>query len=257
MLLAVDAGNTNTVFAIYEGETQRGLWRAATDARRTADEHYVWLAQLMAVEGVARADIDAAIISTVVPASLFNLTRLCQRYFDVEALVVGEPGVDLGIKVMLDNPAEVGADRLVNAVAAKEAYGGPLILIDFGTATTFDVIDRDGDYVGGVIAPGANLSMEALHMAAAKLPLVAVRQPQQVVGRSTVQAMQSGIFYGYVSLIEGLVDRIRKERDEPDLRTIATGRLAPLFYGATDAIQAVDRDLTLRGLLQIYERNSI
>lgn len=256
MLLAIDAGNTNTVFAIYDGETRRGLWRAATDARRTADEHFVWLAQLMSVVGVERAEIDAAIISTVVPASLFNLTRLCARYFDVEAIVVGDPGVDLGIQVMLDNPGEVGADRLVNAVAAKSAYGGPLILIDFGTATTFDVIDRDGDYVGGIIAPGANLSMEALHMAAAKLPLIAVRQPQRVVGRSTVQAMQSGIFYGYVSLIEGLVGRIRAEREEPDLRAVATGGLAPLFYGATEAIHSVDRDLTLRGLLEIYERNA-
>jgi len=256
MLLAIDAGNTNTVFAVYDGDVQRGIWRAATDTRRTADEHFVWLAQLMGVEGVERDQIDAAIISTVVPASLFNLTRLCQRYFDVDAIVVGDPGVDLGIRVMLDNPAEVGADRLVNAVAAKSAYGGPLILIDFGTATTFDVIDGEGDYVGGIIAPGANLSMEALHMAAAKLPLVAVRQPQQVVGRSTVQAMQSGIFYGYVSLIEGLVGRIRSEREEPDLRAIATGGLAPLFYGATDSIHAVDRDLTLRGLLEIYERNA-
>ncbi len=256
MLLAIDAGNTNTVFAIYDGDVRRGLWRAATDARRTADEHFVWLSQLMAVVGVERADIDSAIISTVVPASLFNLTRLCARYFDVDAIVVGDPGVDLGIQVRLDNPGEVGADRLVNAVAAKSAYGGPLILIDFGTATTFDVIDKAGDYVGGVIAPGANLSMEALHMAAAKLPLVAVRQPQQVVGRSTVQAMQSGIFYGYVSLIEGLVGRIRAEREEPDLRAIATGGLAPLFYGATEAIHSVDRDLTLRGLLEIYERNA-
>ena len=256
MLLAIDAGNTNTVFAVYDGEEQRGIWRAATDARRTADEHFVWLAQLMQVEGVSPKAVDAAIISTVVPASLFNLTRLCQRYFDTDAIVVGDPGVDLGIEVKLDNPGEVGADRLVNAVAAKSAYGGPLILIDFGTATTFDVIDAAGDYVGGIIAPGANLSMEALHMAAAKLPLVAVRQPQQVVGGNTVQAMQSGIFYGYVSLIEGLVERIRKEREEPNLRAIATGGLAPLFYGATDAIHAVDRDLTLRGLLEIYERNA-
>ncbi len=256
MLLAIDAGNTNTVFAVYDGEEQRGLWRAATDTRRTADEHYVWLAQLMAVSDIPVKEIDSAIISTVVPASLFNLTRLCQRYFEVDALVVGEPDVDLGIRVMLDNPAEVGADRLVNAVAAKSAYGGPLILIDFGTATTFDVIDDAGDYAGGIIAPGANLSMEALHMAAAKLPLVAVRQPQQVVGRSTVQAMQSGIFYGYVSLIEGLVDRIRKEREQPEMRAVATGGLAPLFFGATEAIHAVDRDLTLRGLLEIYERNA-
>ncbi|MGZ0187019.1 MAG: type III pantothenate kinase [Alphaproteobacteria bacterium] len=256
MLLAIDAGNTNTVFAVYDGEEQRGLWRAATDTRRTADEHFVWLAQLMEVGGMRRNDIKAAIISTVVPASLFNLTRLCQRYFDVEAIVVGDPGVDLGIAVNMDNPAEVGADRLVNAVAAKTQYGGPLILIDFGTATTFDVIDSDGDYTGGIIAPGANLSMEALHMAAAKLPLVAVRQPQHVVGRSTVEAMQSGIFFGYLSLIEGLVGRIRAERSDPSMRAVATGGLAPLFFGATDAIHAVDRDLTLRGLLEIYERNA-
>ena len=256
MLLAIDAGNTNTVFAVYDGEERKGLWRAATDTRRTADEHFVWLSQVMAVEGVERSDIDSAIISTVVPASLFNLTRLCTRYFDVEALVVGELSVDLGITVLLDNPNEVGADRLVNAVAAKSEYGGPLILIDFGTATTFDVIDGDGNYVGGIIAPGANLSIEALHMAAAKLPLVAVRQPAHVVGGGTVEAMQSGIFYGYLSLIEGLVARIREERGEPDLRAIATGGLAPLFHSATDVIYAIDRDLTLRGLLELYRRNA-
>lgn len=256
MLLAIDAGNTNTVFAVYDGAKRCGLWRAATDTRRTADEHFVWLSQLMAVESLKRSDITATIISTVVPASLFNLTRLCSRYFGIEALVVGESNVEIGIQVKLDNPNEVGADRLVNAVAAKSKYGGPLILIDFGTATTFDIIDGAGDYVGGIIAPGANLSMEALHMAAAKLPLVAVRQPPNVVGGGTVEAMQSGIFYGYLSLIEGLVQRIRDERAEPELRAIATGGLAPLFFNSTEFIHAIDRDLTLRGLLEIYDRNT-
>ncbi len=209
MLLAIDAGNTNTVFAVYEGENQRGLWRAATDTHRTADEYAVWLIQLMSLQNVSPKGIDTAIISTVVPAALFNLTNLCQNYFGAKALVIGDPDVDIGMRVNVPNPAEVGADRLVNAVAAFRAYGGPLIIIDFGTATTFDIVSAEGAYEGGIIAPGVNLSMEALHMAAAKLPLVAVRRPETVVGTNTVGAMQSGIFWGYVSLIEGLVARIK------------------------------------------------
>lgn len=255
MLLAIDAGNTNTVFAVYEDGEQRGLWRAATDTHRTADEYAVWLIQLMSLKGLKPADIKAAIISTVVPAALFNLTNLCGNYFNVTPLVVGDPGVKLGLTVNVPNPAEVGADRLVNAVAAYREYDGPLIIIDFGTATTFDVVSKDGSYEGGIIAPGVNLSMEALHMAAAKLPLVAVRRPQNVVGTNTVGAMQAGIFWGYVGLIEGLVTRIKAERDEPDVKVVATGGLSSLFFNASDAIDLTDKDLTLRGLLDIHRLN--
>lgn len=255
MLLAIDAGNTNTVFAVYEGEEQRGLWRAATDTHRTADEYAVWLIQLMSLQGVEPKDIDDAIISTVVPAALFNLTNLCQNYFHTQAVVIGDPDVNLGMAVNVPNPAEVGADRLVNAVAAFREYGGPLIIIDFGTATTFDVVSADGSYEGGIIAPGVNLSMEALHMAAAKLPLVAVRRPQSVVGTNTVGAMQSGIFWGYVGLIEGLVKRIKDELGTPDMKVVATGGLSSLFFNASDAIDLTDKDLTLRGLLDIHRLN--
>jgi type III pantothenate kinase len=256
MLLAIDAGNTNTVFAVYEGEEQRGLWRTATDTHRTSDEYAVWLMQLMTLKGLSPADIQAAIISTVVPAALFNLTSLCHNYFEITPLVVGDSGVKLGIEIHVTNPGEVGADRLVNAVAAYNAYGGPMIIIDFGTATTFDVIDRNGAYEGGVIAPGVNLSMEALHAAAAKLPLVAVRRPQKIVGVDTVGAMQSGIFWGYVGLIEGLITRIKAEREEPEMKVVATGGLSSLFFNATDLINLTDKDLTLRGLLEVHRLNN-
>jgi type III pantothenate kinase len=190
----------------------------------------------------------------VVPETTFNLVTLCRRYFNAQPLVVGDPAVKLGIKAVIDRPEEVGADRLVDAVAAQERYGGPLIVVDFGTATTFNLVDRDGNYAGGVIAPGINLSLKALYMAAAKLPRVEVRRPQRVIATNTVQAMQSGIFWGYVGMIEGIVARMRAEA-EAELPVIATGGLAPMFAGATTAITTVDPDITLRGLLLIYERN--
>jgi type III pantothenate kinase len=256
MLLAIDAGNTNTVFAIYDdAQEQRGLWRAGTDTHRTADEYAVWLIQLMSLKGITPADISSTIISTVVPAALFNLTNLCSNYFSTTALVVGDPGVKLGIDINVPNPQEVGADRLVNAVAAHHAYPDALIIIDFGTATTFDVVSAGGAYEGGIIAPGVNLSMEALHGAAAKLPLVAVRRPLKVVGTDTVGAMQSGIFWGYVGLIEGLITRIKAETEEPKTKVVATGGLSSLFFNATDMIDLTDKDLTLRGLLDVHRLN--
>ncbi|MBK1663310.1 pantothenate kinase [Rhodospirillum rubrum] len=254
MLLAIDSGNTNTVFAVYDGDAKRGEWRAATNANRTADEMGVWLLQLMTLEGLSQGDIDATIIASVVPATVFNLRQLCHRYFHSPPMVVGEPDVDLGIGILLERPDEVGADRLVNAVAAHEAYRGPLIVIDFGTATTFDVVDEEGNYCGGAIAPGVNLSLEALHMASAQLPRVAIGRPRTVIGKATIPAMKSGIYLGYVGLIEGLVKRISEEFGAP-MRVIATGGLAPLFAEATDAIQTIDDDLTLRGLLIIHRRN--
>jgi type III pantothenate kinase len=255
MLLAIDSGNTNIVFAVYDGDTLRGEWRASTDSERTADELGVWLTQLLTIEGLNRLDITSAIIASVVPAMVFGLKTLCRRYFKCEPLVVGDDGVDLGLSILLDRPEEVGADRLVNAVAAHKYYKGPLIVIDFGTATTFDVVDETGNYCGGAIAPGINLSLEALHMAAAKLPRVAIGRPRQVIGRATVPAMQSGIFWGYVGLIEGLVKRIKDEFGK-EMLVVATGGLAPLFAEATKVINALDADLTLRGLLEIHRRNS-
>ena len=255
MLLTIDSGNTNIVFALYEAGKQRGVWRRANDNRQTADEYGVWLLQLMALAKLHPEDVDSAIIATVVPDTLFSLKGLCRNYFKAEPLVVGDAGVELGIQALVDTPEAVGADRLVNAVAAHEEYGGPLIILDFGTATTFDVINADGDYVGGVIAPGINLSVEALHRAAAMLPKVSVTRPQTVIGKHTTPAMQSGVYWGYVGLIEGLVERIRNEYGEK-LRVVATGGLAPMFEPVVDVIQEVDRNLTLRGLVSIYSRNA-
>jgi type III pantothenate kinase len=254
MLLAIDAGNTNIVFAILDGDAKRAQWRASTASARTADEYWVWLAQLMSIEGLKPEDVDGAIIATVVPQALFDLCRLCRKFFRTEPMVVGQPSVDLGIRINLERPDVVGADRLVNAVAAHATYPGALIVIDFGTATTFDVVAADGSYEGGVISPGVNLSLKALHEAAAKLPRIAVERPQSVIGKDTVPAMQSGIYWGYVGLIEGLVARIRAEYDQP-MTTVATGGLAALFRHTTSAIEHVDADLTIRGLQRIFHLN--
>jgi len=254
MLLAIDSGNTNVVFAVRDGDAWRGEWRAATNPDRTADEYAVWLTQLMALEDLAPVQIDSAIVANVVPRAAWALRTLCRRWFDCEPLVVGEPGVDLGIGVLVDKAEEVGADRLVNTVGVHAACTGPAIVIDFGTATTFDVVDAEGNYCGGVISPGINLSLDALDRAAAKLPRVAVERPETVIGTSTVPAMQSGVYWGYVGLIEGLVARIREEFGEA-MTVVATGGLAPLFAEATDAIDRLDPDLTMRGLVEIHRRN--
>lgn len=255
MLLAIDSGNTNIVFAIYDGEKPKGEWRSSSDAKRTADEYGVWLSQLMQLDRLKGSDVTDAIIATVVPETLFSLKSLCRKYFDCEPMVVGTPEVELGIEVLVDAPDEVGADRLVNAVSAHRRYGGPLILIDFGTATTFDVVDESGNYFGGVISPGINLSLDALHMAAAQLPRIAVQRPKRVIGKQTVPAMLSGVYWGYIGLIEGLVTRIKEDYGSDDMTVIATGGLAPLFAEGTDAIQHLDLDLTLRGLAEIHHRN--
>ena len=257
MILAIDCGNTNTVFAVFgEDGAPRGDWRSSTDPNRTADEFGLWLMQLLRLAGIDPARIQGAILATVVPAALFNLKTMCRKYFNCEPIVVGEPGVQLGIQNLVDHPEEVGADRLVNAVAAGKTYRGPMIVIDFGTATTFDVIDGDGNYRGGVIAPGVNLSVEALHMAAAKLPRVAIGRPERVIGTGTVAAMKSGVYWGYVAMIEGLVERIKKEFGA-DMDVIATGGLAPLFTDAVACIKHADLDLTLRGLYAVYRLNAM
>ena len=254
MLLAIEQGNTNTLFAVHDGERWTAQWRAATHASRTADEYAVWLSQLLAMAGLQLGVFSGCIISSVVPQSIFNLRNLSRRYLHVEPLVVGE-NVDLGIAIRIDKPSEAGADRLVNAIGAHIAYPGDLIVIDSGTATTFDVISADGGFEGGVIAPGINLSMEALHQAAARLPRVAIQKPQRVVGTDTVGAMQSGVFWGYIAMIEGLVGRIKAERDTP-LTIVGTGGVASLFHGATLSIDHFDPDLTIRGMLEIYRRNT-
>ena len=255
MLLAINANNTNTVFAIWDSAELKGSWRTATEGKRTADEYVVWLDHLLALDGLSRGDVDGAVIASVVPEVNFNLLTFCRKYCNTEPLVVGNKGVKLGAKALVDRPEEVGADRLVNTVAAHDRYKGPLIVVDFGTATTLDVVDRDGNYCGGVIAPGINLSLAALHMAAAKLPSVRISRTERVIGKDTESCMQSGIYWGYVGLVEGLVGRIKAEFGAP-MRTIATGGLAPLFAGATDVIEEVDPDLTLWGLRLIYARNA-
>jgi type III pantothenate kinase len=251
MLLAIDSGNTNVVFAVYDDERLRGRWRASSDARRTADEYAVWLIQSMTLHGLSAGDIDGAIIASVVPPTVYSLKSLCTQYFGIKPFLIGDPVVDLGIKIRAQ---QVGADRLVNAVAGHAAYGGALIIIDFGTATSFDVIAPDGGYEGGVLAPGVNLSVEALYKASAQLPRIAVVRPEMVVGKATVPAMQSGLYWGYVAMIDGVVARIKAETDWP-MTVIATGGLAPLFAEACESIDHSDPDLTVRGLALIYRAN--
>jgi type III pantothenate kinase len=255
MLLAIEQGNTNTMFAVHDGEQWIAQWRAATESTRTADEYAVWLSQLLAMAGLQLGVFTGCIVSSVVPQSIFNLRNLSRRYLKVEPLVIGE-NVDLGIPVRIDKPSEAGADRLVNTIGAHMAHAGDLIVIDSGTATTFDVVAADGAFEGGVIAPGINLSMEALHGAAARLPRVAIQKPAKVIGTDTVGSMQSGVFFGYVALIEGLIARIKAERGRP-MTVVATGGVASLFQGATDAIDHFDPDLTIRGLLEIWRRNQV
>ena len=254
MLLAIEQGNTNTLFAVHDGSDWVAQWRTATQSTRTADEYAAWLFQLLAMTELKFEMLDACIISSVVPQSVFNLRNLARRYLKVEPLVIGE-NVDLGIPVRLEKPSEAGADRLVNAIGAHTVFPGDLIIIDSGTATTFDIVAADGGFEGGVIAPGINLSMEALHTAAAKLPRVAIRRPVKTIGRDTVGAMQAGVFWGYIALIEGLIARIKAEWGRP-MTVVATGGVASLFQGATDAIDHFDSDLTIRGMLEIHRRNS-
>ncbi len=255
MLLAIEQGNTNTLFAVHDGVRWSAQWRSATDSSRTADEYAVWLSQLLQMQGLGLGSLDGCIISSVVPQSIFNLRNFSRRYLHREPLVIGE-NARLGVEVRIDKPSEAGADRLVNAIGAHVAYPGVLLVIDSGTATTFDVVAADGAFEGGVIAPGINLSMEALHLAAARLPRVAIQKPRQVIGRDTVSAMQSGVFWGYIALIEGLIDRIRTEYGKA-ITVVATGGVASLVEGATDKIDIFDPDLTIRGMLEVWRRNQV
>lgn len=256
MLLAIDAGNTNIVFALFEGETLLQTWRSATNISRTADDYGVWFTQLLALEKIDRKNITEAIIATVVPEALFTLKQFCRRYCQCDPVVMGEEINSLPCRVMIDHPEELGADRLVNAISAHRQYHGPLIVVDFGTATTFDCVNQTGDYIGGVIAPGINLSLQALYQAAAKLPRIAIKQTRKTLATNTINAMQSGIFWGYIGLIEGLIARLSREINAeatmPKIKIIATGGLAPLFADATPIFDHIDPDLTLRGLAEIY-----
>jgi len=253
MLLAIDTGNTNTLFAVHDGETWRAQWRSSTDMTKTADDYAVWLTTLMEINGLSLSQIDDCIISTVVPQSLFNQRNFARRYLKVEPFVIWE-NVDLGVKMNIPKPSDVGAYRLVNAVGAHGGYAGALIVIDSGTATTFDIVAADGAFEGGIIAPGITLSMKALHEAAAKLPRVAIQRPEHVIGRDTVAAMQSGVFWGYIDLIDGLVERIKAEYGQP-MTVIATGGVASLFEGAARNIDHFDGDITIKGLRMLYDRN--
>lgn len=253
MLLAIDCGNTNTVFAIWDGSSFIATWRIATDHKRTADEYYVWLSSLLMLNKLD-VTMDEVIISSTVPRVVFNLRVLANRYFDCRPLVVGKPDCQLPHPPRVDQGVNVGPDRLVNTAGAFDRHGGDLIVVDFGTATTFDVVDRDGAYIGGVIAPGVNLSLEALHMAAAALPHVDISRPIHAIGTNTVACMQSGVYWGYIGLCEGIVREIRKERDRP-MKVIATGGLAPLFAQDTELFDRVEDDLTMHGLVLIHRYN--
>jgi type III pantothenate kinase len=255
MLLAIDAGNTNVVFALVDGGGVKARWRIATDPRRTADEYAVWLHQLLELEGFPKDAIDAVIIGTVVPRALHNLEVLASKYFHCEPLVAGQASAPWPVAFDVDEPQNVGADRALNAIAAHEKYQGDMIVIDFGTATTFDVVDYTGAYKGGIIAPGINLSIDALVDAAAKLPRIAIEAPEDdsVIGRTTEKQMLVGIYWGYVAMIEGLVDRLRKEIGGT-LTVVGTGGLAALFDKRTDVFDAVEPDLTIQGLSLLHQK---
>ena len=254
MLLAVDAGNTNLVFALVDGGTIKARWRIATDPRRTADQYAVWLHQLLELEGFSKSDVTAVIIGTVVPRALHNLEVLASKYFHVEPLIAGQGTAEWPIELDVDEPQNVGADRALNVIAAHAKHPGELIVIDFGTATTFDVVSASGAYKGGVIAPGINLSLDALVSAAAKLPRIAIEAPasNSVVGRTTESQMIIGIYWGYVAMIEGLVERLKAEIGGP-VTVVSTGGLADLFDKHTQVFDAIEPDLTIQGLSLLYD----
>ncbi len=253
LLVLVDVGNTNTVFGIYRGDTLVESYRLSTDSERTADEMGALLLPLLAHHGIDPGETEAVVISSVVPPLHLTLETLARRYFGKQPLFV-EPGIRTGMPIRYENPTEVGADRIVNSVAARELYGAPVVVVDFGTATTFDVVNAAGEYVGGIIAPGITISAEALFSHASRLSRVDVRKPGELVGKNTVAAMQSGIYFGYVGLVDGILKRLTAEL--PGLKTIvATGGQAELIASGSEYIRRVDPQLTLVGLKLIYERN--
>jgi len=254
MILAVDVGNTNLVFALVGNGEIKARWRIATDPRRTADQYSVWLHQLLELEGLSRADVSGVIIGTVVPRALHNLVVLSEKYFHLTPLVAGQGAASWPLHLDVDEPQNVGADRALNAIAAHAKHAGDLLIIDFGTATTFDIVSATGAYSGGIIAPGINLSLDALVSAAAKLPRIAIEAPANVsvIGRTTESQMLIGIYWGYIAMIEGLVERIRRELDRP-MAVVATGGLAALFDKHTQAFDVIEPDLTIQGLSLLYD----
>lgn len=253
MLLVIDVGNSNTVLGLYEGDVLKKDWRVGTDKYRTVDEYAMLINDLFRLAGFCFTDLTDVIVSSVVPPMLNTIEGLCQQYFQLKPLVVG-PGMKTGMPIHYDNPKEVGADRIVNAVAAYEKAQCALIIVDFGTATTFDVISADGCYQGGAIAPGVRISADALFDRASKLPRVDFSRPAQVIAKNTINSMQSGIFFGYVGLVEGIVQRMKKELSDPP-KVVATGGLAGPIAEATECIHQVEPYLTLEGLRLLYERN--
>jgi len=253
LILVADVGNTNIVIGLYEGRTLKHYWRLSTNRSATSDEYGVLITNLFRMAGVKAEDIEGAILASVVPPLMPTLTEMFRRYIGKETLVVG-PGIKTGLNIRYENPRDVGADRIVNAVAGIERYGTPLVIVDFGTATTFDYIDEEGAYIGGAIIPGIAISAEALYQRAAKLPRIELAKPKSVIGRNTVAAMQAGIVFGYAAQVDGLVKRIRREFGT-NPRVVATGGLADLIAGETETIDHVDPSLTLEGLILIYERN--
>jgi type III pantothenate kinase len=255
MLLAADVGNTNVVFALFEGREIKARWRIATDPRRTGDEYAVWLLQLLQIEGVSRDDISRIIVGSVVPRAIHNLTVLAEKYFHLTPLIAGEGAAEWGFAVDVDEPRSLGADRALNTIAAHAKYPGDLIVVDFGTATTFDAVDFNGAYKGGIIAPGINLSLDALVGNTAKLPRIAIEAPRtnSVIGTNTEDQMLIGVFWGYVAMMEGLIARMRGEIGRP-AKVVATGGLALLFDHHSGIFDAVDTDLTLEGLAMLAER---
>ena len=254
MLLCIDTGNTNTVFSIWDGTAFLGTWRASTEHQRTADQYFVWLSTLMKAQGLTGVEIDEVVISSTVPRVVFNLRVLCDRYFSCRPLVVGKPECLLPVAPRVDSGVNPGPDRLANAAAAFDRHGGDVIVVDFGTATNFDVVASDGAYVGGVISPGVNLSLEALHAGAAALPHVDISQPDKVIGTNTIACIQSGVFWGYTGLIEGITARIKTEYNAP-MKVVGTGGLAPLFAQGENLFDVIEDDLTMHGLTVIHAFN--
>ncbi|QZY57563.1 type III pantothenate kinase [Crassaminicella profunda] len=254
MLLAFDVGNTNIVLGVYKGKELLHSWRFATDKSKSSDEYGMLINQLFQYEGVSINDVKDVIISSVVPPIMYTLEHTALKYCNKEAIVIG-PGIKTGMNIKYDNPKQVGADRIVNAVAAYEKYGGPLVIVDFGTATTFCAISKKGEYLGGTIAPGVKISSEALFQHAAKLPRVELVKPGKVICKNTVNSMQSGMVYGYVGLVDYIVRRMKEELGDPNTKVIATGGLASLIMSESETIDEIDKMLTLEGLRIIYERN--
>lgn len=254
MILTIDVGNTNTVLGVYKEKNLLGHWRLQTDKNKTSDELGITIINLFNYENIDHTKVQATIISSVVPPVMYSLEHAIKKYFNHTPMVVG-PGIKTGINIKIDNPKELGADRIVNAVAASELYGTPAIIVDFGTATTFCAINSKGDYLGGVICPGIKISAEALYQNTAKLPKIELVKPQTVIGKNTITSMQSGIIYGYVGQVDYIVSRMKKELGEKDIKVIATGGLAKLIAGESKEINFINSLLTLEGLRIIYEKN--